>query len=35
MMQTGGYGGRVIGGLVQNVGGYVSLNAVQGGTKKV
>ena len=33
MMQTTEYGGSVIGGLVQNIGGYVSLNAVQGKMK--
>ena len=31
----GGYGGNVIGGLVQNFGGSISLYAVQGGRNEV
>ena len=32
---TGGYGGSIIADLVQNVGGYIALNALQGGTNEV
>jgi hypothetical protein len=32
---TGGYGGSIIANLVQNVGGYIALNALQGSTFEV
>ena len=34
-MSSGGYGGSISAGLIQNVGGYLALNAVQGGTNEV
>ena len=34
-MSSGGYGGSIGAGIVQNVGGYLTLNAVQGGTNEV